>query len=393
MDVITDTKTLKERIKPLLAEPFVTIDTEFLREKTYYPLLCLIQVGGENDAFAIDPMAEGISLAPLYKLLRSKKTVKVMHACGQDMEIFFHEFGKLPVPVFDTQVAASVLGYGDSIGYGNLVNKICGKDLDKSSRHTDWSARPLTDKQVEYAISDVTYLRDIYLHLCDELESKGRVEWMEEEMEPLVDSKVYKIVPEEAWQKIKIRGGKGEFLAIIKELAAWREKRAQKINKPRNWVLKNDGILEIASHAPTSLEELEGLRYFDCRNERIGYEILKVVKRGKKSKPPVIERKKSLPKGCAPLMDLLRVLLKAQADHHEVSPSIIATTSDLEEIALVPHPERDHSIPCMHGWRYDVFGKFALRLKAGKLALAAENNQIQLIEPTYVEEVVQEEGE
>ena len=325
-------------------------------------------------------------MEPFYKLMQDKNVLKVMHACEQDMEIMLQESGKLPKPVVDTQVAAQVLGYGESMGYGNLVEKLCGVSLDKSSRHTDWSKRPLTRKQIDYAISDVTHLYGVYQHILEELEDKGRTAWLEEEMEPFRDPKNYQTEPEDAWKKLKLRGGKGPYLAVVQELAHWRELRARQIDKPRSWVLKNDGILEIASHMPERIEQLDGLRYYSNRDRALSEEILKVVKKGIKSKPPEFEKPQVLPKSASSLMDLMRVLLKAQSAQHDVSPSIVASADELEQVVLLKHPEQDKELRCMHGWRYDVFGKYALKLKAGGLALTVDKNRILLIEPAYSEE-------
>lgn len=383
MNVITDSKVLKDRIAPLFDEEFVTVDTEFMREKTYYPILCLVQIAGTNDAFAIDPMAKDINLEPFFKLMQDKNVLKVMHACEQDMEILLQLAGKLPKPMVDTQVAAQVLGYGESMGYGNLVEKICRVSLDKSSRHTDWSKRPLTPKQIEYAISDVTHLRKVYQHIAADLKIKGRETWLEEEMEYYRDVKRYDTDPEHAWEKLKVKSGKGPFLAVVKELAKWREIRAQKVDKPRSWVLKNDGIMEIASHMPERVEQLNGLRFYSNRDKSLSEEIIRVVQKGLKSRPPEFEKKQPLPKNAGPLMDLMKVLLKAQSAQHEVAPSIVATAEDLEQIAILRDPLADKSIGCMHGWRYDVFGKYALKLKRGELALTVDRNRVQLIEPDY----------
>jgi len=381
MDIITDSAVLKERLAPLHNEKFVTIDTEFLREKTYYPLLCLVQVAGDNDAFAIDPLAADIDLTPLYDLLVDPKTLKVFHACKQDMEILFYAMDKLPRSVFDTQVAAQVLGYGEAAGYGALVEKICHIKLDKSSRHTDWSRRPLSRSQVDYAISDVTHLRLIYTYLKKELDLLDRNKWLDQEMEPLIALDTYKQQPEDAWKMLKIRTTTPRFLAIVKEVAQWREERARHVDKPRQWILKNDGIMEIAAAVPKTPEDLGRLRYYNTKDEDINRSLISAVEKGiNNENPPKLEKKKPLPQGCGPLMDLLKVLLKMQCEHHNVAPSVVARTEDLEAIAM-HHKDGMPDINCMRGWRLEVFGQYAMALKHGKLGFTVQGRKIILIEP------------
>lgn len=384
-ELITDTKMLKDRIKPMANEPFVTVDTEFIREKTYYPQLCLIQVGSRHDAFAIDPLAKDIDLEPFLKLLYNRRVVKVLHSCSQDIEIFYNLTGKIPPNVFDTQIAAQMLGHGEAIGYGNLAKELLGEDLDKTSRHTDWAARPLSDKQLEYAISDVTYLRDIYLKLREELQEKGREKWALEEMKPVLTRENYENNPKDAWQRIKMRSHKKSFVALVAALAEWRERRAQRLDKPRNWIIKNDAILEIASNNPRTKEDLIGLRFFDFkRHPDLIEEVLAACKKGRNTlRVPKPEKKKPLPRGTAAYMELLKVLLKVQCDLHDVAPSVVAKVSDLQEIARYG---RRAKIPAMKGWRYDVFGKYAIQLKKGDLAITVHKNQITLIEPAYIKD-------
>jgi ribonuclease D len=384
MPVITDSVELKNRIDALKSETFVTIDTEFLREKTYFPLLCLVQIAGEKDFFAIDPLADGIDLTPMWDLLEDENVIKVFHACQQDVEIVLHATGKIPTQLFDSQIAAQVLGFGESIGYGNLVTKICKIELDKSSRHTDWSARPLSPKQIEYALSDVTHLRKIYVELKRKLEERERTSWFNEEMEKLNHTSVYLSDPEEAWKKLKVKGGNSKYLGILKELSKWRELRAQQVDKPRNWVIKNDGILEIASIIPKKLSDLDGLRFFKSSNTEMRQEILDAVQAGQDNEPPYFEKKKPLPKGATPLIDLLKVLLKPQCDHHDIAPSVVAVVSDLESIATTHNLQKDDpNIPAMQGWRYEIFGRLALSLKQGDLAMTVESGTITLIKPKY----------
>ncbi len=384
MPVITTSQELRKRVDALKKESFITIDTEFLREKTYYPLLCLIQIAGEKDVFAVDSLAKDIDLTPIWEILDDPKIVKVFHACSQDIEIVLHEHHKVPQSVFDTQIAAQILGYGENIGYGNLVTKICKVSLDKSSRHTDWSKRPLSEKQIKYALSDVTYLRDIYLTLKEQLESRERVLWFEEEMEKLSDPNCYIPHHDDAWKKLRIKSGSDEYLSIVKELATWRELRSQLVNKPRNWVMKSDAILEIASIVPKKDKDLDNLRFFKTSKSDVREEILAAVERGLSSKPPKLIKKKILPKGAGPLVDLLKVLLKTQCDYHDIAPSVVASIENLEKIATVTDLCKNHpDIPPMHGWRYEIFGKFAIALSKGELALSAENSRIILIKPKF----------
>ncbi len=382
--LIVDTKTLESRLKPLFKESFVTVDTEFLREKTYYPLCCLIQVGGANDEFAIDPLADGIDLKLFFKLMGDRKVVKVLHSCTQDMEIMLNMSGEMPRNVFDTQIAAQVLGFGESASYGTLVDELVGKVLDKSSRHTDWSARPLTDKQLDYAISDVTYLRTVYTKLVDMLDEQGRRKWYDEEMKPYAKRDMYEVEPKEAWRKIKVRSTKKDYLSRLQALAAWREERAQRIDKPRSWVMKNDAILEIASINPKSPDDLDGLRFFNfSRHPDLARDIVSLIKKSRLSLPPKVTKTKPLPKGSAALMDLLKVLLHAQCERHQVAPSVVAKMDELREIARAGGKKA--SVPAMKGWRFEVFGQYAIKLAKGELALTAHKNQIELIEPEFTD--------
>jgi ribonuclease D len=380
--LITDSDTLKKRIAPLFAEAFVAVDTEFLREKTYYAQLCLIQLAGSNDAFAIDPLAKGIDLTPFYQLMDDKKVCKVFHACSQDLEIIYHEHGKLPRNVYDTQIAAQMLGFGEAVGYGNIVQDILGRELDKTSRHTDWAKRPLSAKQIDYALSDVTHLRDLYVQVQERLKVKGRDKWVQEEMEPYLDEATYSQEPKDAWRKLKFRSTKKSYILMLQALAEWRELRAQSLNKPRQWIMKNDALLEIASLEPKEGNDLKGLRFFNFSNHPdLANDIVAAMKKAKFRLAPAVEKRKHLPKGSAAVMDLLRILLKAQADRHDVAPSVIATSEELELFVCSKKPK----IRAMKGWRYDVFGQYAEQLCDGKLALTAEHGSIELIEPVMLE--------
>lgn len=376
MPVITDSITLARRIAALENEPYVTVDTEFVRERTYYPELCLVQIGGKNDAFCIDPLDPTLDLQPFYALMHNPNIVKVFHACEQDVEMIFRLSGKLPMPLFDTQVAAQMLGFGEAIGYGNLVETVLKITLDKSSRLTDWSQRPLTAKQIDYALSDVTHLRNLYEKLRDKLVKKGRLEWALEEMEYWQQPESYRVDPDTAWMKIKTRGGKGPFLSVVKELAAWREKTAQADDRPRQWVLKDDLILNIAASLPETLQELQNVRLYTSKRDEKGYALLDIIKRAKTTPPPKVERKK-LPKGAMALIEVMKLLLKIQCEEHDVAQSTVASGEDIERLATEEVPD----IRCLRGWRYDVFGKYAIALKESRLAITVEKNRVVLIEP------------
>lgn len=359
-----------------MSEEFVTVDTEFLREKTYYPKLCLVQIAGNDDAFAIDVLAQGIDLSPFYALMQDENIVKVFHAASQDLEIFVNENGKVPTPLYDTQIAAQVLGFGEAVGYAAIVNIICKVTIDKAVRHTDWSKRPLTDKQIEYAISDVTHLREIYMVLEEKLEKKERSKWAYEEIKKTANINSYKVDVEEIWRKIKIRGGSGRYIAIVKELAKWRENRAQKSDKPRSWILSDDAILELAATCPKSIGEVKKLRFY--KGSISGYidEILQVIEVGKNAAPTELKKKKPLSDSASEQVDLLKLLLKLQAAKHDIAPSVIAKSDDI--VALVQN--KNDEIPAsMQGWRYDVFGQYAEKLLKGELSLSIQNGRIKIL--------------
>ncbi len=359
---------------------YVTVDTEFLRERTYYSRLCLIQMAlparGEGDAVLVDPLAEGLSLEPLYELFRNRAVTKVFHAARQDLEIFQVDAGVIPVPLFDTQVAAMVCGFGEQAGYETLVRKIARQSLDKTSRFTDWSRRPLTEAQQAYALADVTHLRDIYEHLAARLEETGRGQWVAEEMEILTNPETYITRPEDAWKRIKTRNGSGRFLAVVRELAHFRETYAQTRNIPRNRVFKDDALVELASTRPTSLQELGRSRLLlrDARRGEIAEGILAAVKRGLEipaSDIPKPEKSREKRQTNPALSELLRVLLKARSAEFGVAAKLIASASDLDAISA---GERD--LQALKGWRNEVFGRDAIRLCEGRLGLAARGREI-----------------
>lgn len=380
MDLITTTKELAAACTRLAAHPFVTVDTEFLRETTYYPQLCVVQMASSDEAVVVDALASGIDLAPFFELMLDERIVKVFHAGRQDIEIVWHRAGLIPHPIFDTQVAAMVLGYGDSISYDQLVQRITGDTLDKSQRFTDWTRRPLHQAQVDYAITDVTHLRDVYLKLLADLEKRGRAGWVSEEMDVLTSPDTYRMDPENAWQRLRTRLRKPKDLAVLIEIAAWREREAKARDVPRGRVLKDDLLADIALHAPTSIERLASLRSLPKGFERSkwGQEIVEVVKRGLARDPktlPAIERQRSVPNGGA-TVELLKVLLRMTAERHGVAAKVIATVDDLEDIAA----DDDANVRALTGWRRELFGEKALKLKQGRLALALEKGRVAAVE-------------
>ncbi|HLI12480.1 MAG TPA: ribonuclease D [Alphaproteobacteria bacterium] len=381
MTLIADSASLAAFCHRLASSPYVTVDTEFMRDKTYYPQLCLVQLAGDEEAAAVDTLAPGMDLAPLTDLLGRTDTLKVFHAGRQDIEIFYLLSGRVPAPIFDTQVAAMVCGFGDSVGYDTLVAKLTGAHIDKSSRFTDWSARPLTERQIRYAIEDVTHLRQVYEKLNRRLERSGRAGWLAEEMALLSDPQTYQLAPENAWLRLKTRSGNPRFLAVLRELAAWRELEAQKRNIPRNRMLRDEALIEIAAHHPANAAELARTRGLSrgFAEGRMGEAVLAAVRRGLAipeedcpQPPPRVETPRDL--GAA--IELLKVLLKVQCDAHHVAPKLVASAADLELIAA----DDDAPVAALKGWRREIFGEAALALKHGRLALALDGARLKLIE-------------
>ena len=359
---------------------FITVDTEFLRETTYYPLLCVAQMASTEEAVVVDALAPDIDLSPFYALMADQKVMKVFHAARQDIEIVWHEAELIPHPIFDTQVAAMVLGYGDSISYDQLVQRISGDMLDKSHRFTDWTRRPLSDAQLRYAISDVTHLRDVYLKLVEDLQQRGRADWVEDEMRILTSPETYRMEPENAWQRLKTRVRKPKELAVLIEVAAWREREAQSRDVPRSRVLKDEVIADIAVHAPTNPDKLRSLRSLPKGFERSrwGDAIVNAVNRGLARDPktlPLPVRAQPAANGAA-VVELLKVLLRMVSERHHVAAKVIATVDDLERIAA----DDAADVPALTGWRRDLFGEKAIALKNGKLALAIEKGRVAAVE-------------
>jgi ribonuclease D len=376
IEPITTTRDLVLACARLARYPFVTVDTEFLRETTYYPLLCVAQIASADEAIVIDTLAPGLDLQPFFDLMVNEHVLKVFHAARQDIEIVWHMAGRIPHPIFDTQVAAMVLGYGDSISYDQLVQRITGDSLDKSNRFTDWSRRPLSNAQLAYAISDVTHLRDIYLALAADLAQRGRSEWVGEEMEILTSPDTYRAEPENAWQRLKTRVRKPKELAVLIEIAAWREREAQTRDLPRGRVLRDDVLGDIAIQAPTSLERLSHVRSLPKGFERSrwGQDVIDTVQRGLARDPktlPPLDRPKTVNANGA-TVELLKVLLRMTSEEFGVAAKIIATVDDLEQIA--GHDDAD--VPAMHGWRRELFGEKALALKHGRLSLSIERGRV-----------------
>jgi ribonuclease D len=384
MLTLTTTEELATFCKRAASAPYVTVDTEFLRERTYYSKLCLIQLAipgeAEEDAVLVDPLVSGMSLDPLYELFRNEAVVKVFHAARQDLEIFFIEGGVIPKPLFDTQVAAMVAGFGEQVGYETLVRKIAHAPLDKSSRFTDWSRRPLTDAQKTYALADVTHLRVIYEFLAAELDKSGRLDWVEEELGVLADPATYVVDPDEAWKRVKTRTNSGRFLSVVRELAKFREVYAQTRNIPRSRVIKDDALLELASTKPASYEDLNRSRLLlrEARKGEIADGILNAVKIGMQTpaeNQPKPDRSRDKMQVNPALADLLRVLLKAKSEQLGVAQKLIATSADLDEIAAGRREAKS-----LNGWRHKAFGKDALLLCEGRLALRANGQSVEVFE-------------
>ena len=379
--LITDSATLAALCQRLAAEPFITIDTEFLRDKTFWPQLCLIQLASPHEAAAVDALADGLDLSPLLDLLKNRNVVKVFHAARQDLEIFYHLMGEVPTPIADTQVMAMACGFGDSASYETLCAKLANARVDKLSRFTDWSHRPLTERQLAYALDDVTHLQVIYAKLQRKLDQTGRTAWLADEMAILEDPKTYQVRPEEAWRRLKTRSDKPRFLAVLREIAAWREREAQSRDLPRSRLLKDETLVEIAAHPPRDADALARCRGLskNFAEGRMGEAILEAVRRGMElpeSEAPKVEARYDVPPGLGPLIELLRVLLKTRCDQHEVAQKLVASGGDLELIAA--HDEAD--VPALGGWRRELFGEEALKLKHGKLALTAAGKRVKVIE-------------
>jgi ribonuclease D len=384
MTVISDSSEAAAFCDRLRQSDVVTVDTEFMRERTFWPILCLIQLAGPDEAAAIDPRAEGMDLTPLFGLLRDTSVLKVFHAARQDLEIFYHLMGEVPHPIFDTQVAAMVCGFGEQVSYEQLARRVAGATIDKASRFTDWCRRPLTEKQIVYAMADVTHLRTIYRKLSVQLEKNNRTAWLSEEMDVLTSPDTYAIDPREMWRRIKIRGAKPRQLAVLREITAWREETAQSRDVPRSRVMKDDVLVQIATQQPASREELGRVRMLPggLANSADGKAILEAIARGvavPKGDMPEKEsngRPDQEPPGA--LVDLLKTLLKAKCETAGVATKLVANMSDVERLAVTDDPDS----PLMKGWRYEIFGADAMKLKRGELALTADTTGLKVIDLT-----------
>ncbi len=380
MKLITETDELGQACAALARADYLCVDTEFMRETTFWPDLCLIQMAGGAEEVIVDTLSPGLDLAPFFALMADEGVLKVFHAARQDIEIVHHLAGIIPHPIVDTQVAAMVCGFGDSTSYVMLVKKLLKRDLDKSSRFTDWSRRPLTERQLSYALGDVTHLRDLYPVLRDQLERTGRAGWLDEEMAVLTDSATYEAHPQDAWKRLKMRVRTPKALAVLMELADWREREAQAQNVPRRRVLKDEAIQDIAAQAPKSEQELAALRSIHqgfARSAK-GRGVLEAVRRGlerDRATLPRIKKGEPLAPDAAAVLDLLRVLLKRAASRHGVAAKLIATADDLERIARYENAD----VPALKGWRRDLFGADALAIKQGRLALAVQQGQVSLL--------------
>lgn len=383
MNLIETTDRLEALCKRLSTARFVTVDTEFQRTSTYYSKLCLIQVADDYGEAAIDTLAPGIDLSSFFDLLAAGTPLKVFHSAFQDLEIFYHSTGTLPKPIFDTQIAAMVCGYGDSVGYDNLVRAVNGHSVDKSMRFTDWTRRPLSKKQVEYALGDVTHLREIYRHLEERLERNGRASWIAGEMERLTNPETYRANPDTAWKRLKVKSGNRRFLARVQAVAAWRELQAIKRNLPRRRVVRDDILMDIAARAPKTQKELDGIRGI-AQQFRQGKAVeLLLNKLAAAESAPENELPEPLKKGIkreknGPLLDLLKVLLKHRCQNEGVAPRLVACADDIEQLAAGRH----NGLALMGGWRYDVYGRDAMKLLDGRLGLAADGDQLRFVEFT-----------
>ncbi len=378
---ITGSAELAALCARLAEEPFVTVDTEFMREKTYYPELCLVQLAGAADVAVVDAQAKGLDLAPLGVLLAKPEVVKVFHACRQDVEIFLLMFGTVPANLFDTQVAAMVAGFGDQVGYDSLVSSLTGGAIDKAHRFSDWSARPLTKAQVDYAAADVTHLRTVYEKLTGRLAADGRLEWVQEEMAALADENTYRVDPARAWERLRLRTGNRRQLALVQAMAAWREREAQRINIPRQRLLKDEQIPEIAALAPDDAEALTRARGISAgfANGKSGISLLAAIAAAKaipEAELPRPERQRESQRASPALVSLLKVLLNARAEQNNVAARLVASSDEIEALALDDGADN----PALQGWRREMFGHDALRLIKGEIALSAQGKRVKVVE-------------
>ena len=377
--LITDTGSLAALCDRLQHEPFVTVDTEFMRERTYWPELCLVQLAGQHEVALVDALAPGLDLGPLGELMAQPHVVKVFHAARQDVEIFLLKFGAVPHPIFDTQIAAMVAGFGDQASYDSLCRSLAGVQIDKAHRFSDWSARPLSDSQLAYAAADVTHLRKIFVSLTLRLEREGRIDWVGQEMGALADPATYLTDPDTAWEKLRPRTSNRRFLGVLRAIAAWREREAQRINIPRQRLVKDDTLLEIAATMPDSSAELARARGIseNFAKGKSGEGLLAAIRQARalrEEELPQLQKEKVGPPPSPALVALLKVLLAAKSEEHDVAPRLLASGDDLEKLAT-----GQEDVPALHGWRREVFGDAALALRSGKLALGVDGRRVKLI--------------
>ncbi len=377
MTLVTETAALAAACQRLADVPYVTIDTEFIRETTYWPQLCLAQVSGpDGDAFAVDALAPGIDLGPLLELLANPRVLKVFHAGRQDIEIFLHLSGKPPTPVFDTQIAAMVCGFGESVSYETLVTRLANARLDKHSRFTDWRRRPLTDRQLSYALDDVIHLRTVYEKLAKRLDDTGRTAWVAEEMAAVTNPATYVTEPHEAWERLKVRSTDPRFLVVLREVAGWREREAQQRDLARSRVLRDETLIAVAAHPPRDRAELARIRGISkgLADGSAGGALVDAVQRAMAlpdTSLPKRDKMRRVPNGIGPMVALLKVLLKMKCEDHDVAQQLVASSEELEDIAA----GQAAASRCLHGWRHEVFGEDALRLCTGQVAIAARKGK------------------
>ena len=366
--MITTTKELTKLCTRFAKHPFVTVDTEFIREKTYYPQVCLIQLACPNEAVCVDPLSEKLDLTPLFELFQNKKVIKVFHACRQDIEIFYHLSHQIPVPVFDTQVGAMVCGYGDNVSYQQLVNDFVGVSLDKTMRVTDWSKRPLSEEQIQYALHDVTELRTVYTKMMEQICAQNRLDWLTEEMAELVNPKIYEPNLDELWKKVKVPFKKALNIHVFARLYAWREKVAQQKDRPKKYIMKDEALIELAIALPTSGEQIDALRSFSdgYGKSDLGHELLQVIEQAIKDDPDTFEqpvRQKPLTVKQHNLSEVLKLVLDICAENYHVAPKLVATQPDINTFI------QTGDAPFLYGWRKKVFGDSAIALQAGNLSI------------------------
>ncbi len=378
IQMMTKTKDLVAFCEKAKEKEFLCVDTEFMRESTFYSILCLIQISTDDDEAIIDPLADGMDLAPLGELLFDENITKVMHAARQDLEIFYHHFGKVPSPVFDTQIAAMALGFGDSVSYQALVRGRLNRDMDKGARFTDWSRRPLSSKQLNYAMGDVTHLRDFYPGMVSELKDRGRLHWVEEEMQPQMQASLYELDPESSWERLKIRRPKKEYLAVLKAVAAWRERKAINRNIPRRRVLKDDALYDIAQNKPRTLKALAALRGVPNGFERsdsakVLVEKINFALDNLDSYAPPVPKVQHMPPNIGPTAEMLKTLLRLRTEYEDIAPRLVASAKDIEQIAAFGEKAK---VAALSGWRREVFGEDALKMLRGDIALRLDGRKV-----------------